>query len=66
MSINEKIDAIEYLTRVHYAPYQWVSCGLIEYFELLRKHKPGFLMGVDSMEFSYEVRDCHHREIING
>ena len=66
---QDKINSIEYFTRTHYAAYQFVDCGLVEYFAMLRRGENDEFLDklhtyADLMEYSYVVRDTH-QEYIN-
>tara|TARA_B100000809_G_C15065042_1_gene503868 strand:- start:749 stop:970 length:222 start_codon:yes stop_codon:yes gene_type:complete len=68
ITVEDKINAIEEFTRMHYAPYQWVECGLLEYFDMLRRGENiEFLNDLhtydDLMEYSYIVRDTHQKHV---
>ena len=68
ITVEDKINSIEYFTHMHYAPYQWVECGLLEYFAMLRRGENiEFLNDLytthDLMEYSYIVRDTHQKQV---
>jgi len=68
MTNEDKIDSLEYLTKRHYATYQLVECGLLEYFAMLRQGKNiEFLDDLctmdDLMEYTYIIRDTHQTKV---
>lgn len=68
LTLEDKINAIESFSHRHYAPYQWVEHGLLEYFAMLRcGENIEFLKDLhtytDLMEYSYIVRDTHRKKV---
>lgn len=68
ITTEDKINSLEYLTKMHYATYQLVECGLPEYFEMLRQGKNiEFLDDLktydDLMEYTFIIRDTHQTSI---
>jgi hypothetical protein len=62
LTLEEKIMYLEAGTRVHFAPYQWVEDGVLDYFQMLRKGKNiKFLKDLHTVEelheYSYTLRD---------
>ena len=64
ISIDDKINALEYFTKRHYATYQLVECGLLEYFAMLRqKENIEFLDDLNTYDdlaaYTFIIRDNH-------
>jgi hypothetical protein len=64
--LDDKINALEYFTKIHFSTYQLVEGGLLEYFSMLRRNENiDFLNKLntydDLMEYSYIVRDTHQK-----
>jgi len=69
ISTEDKINSLEYFTRIHFSSYQFVECGLLEYFAMLRRGDNTEFLDLlhsmdDLMAYSYTVRDTH-QDIVN-
>ena len=69
MTTEDKINALEYFTKIHFVTYQIVECGLLEYFCMLRNNENSEFLNElhthdDVMKYSYVVRDTHQKKII--
>ena len=68
MTNDDKINALEYFTKRHFATHQLVDYGLVDYFSMLRRNENAeFLDNLntheDLMEYSSVVRDTHQQRV---